>query len=228
MGLFGWLWERVSRSRTEDPIPWKDQSPYGPLRADGGEEQEKDEENMTEGESDVERSSIEITDPGESEPADPKREKPDLDDIPDFEVRADEPVAGGENEAATDDRDVDPTAGRPNTARSPGQARIGEEDTERYLAALELCARLPEDIRLPEEAADLVPAAVEAELENNVQAFAAAEFDNRSPHVETLTFIEVDDEIWVRLRLGVPPGACADLDPDEIRTHALQQVEGVF
>lgn len=196
----------------------------GPVRTDGGEDRD-DDGGDTADDDGVDRSTIEITDAGEAEPADPKWEKPDPEDIPEFEVSANRPLASGRSESRSGD---EPTAGMPNTARSPGQARIKEEGTEGYIVALELCARLPDDIRLPEEAAELVPAAVEAELEDDIQSFAAAEFDNPAPAVDVLTFEEVDDEIWLRLRLGVPSGSFADLDPDTIRSYALQELEGVF
>lgn len=196
-----------------------------PLRTDGGEDRDDDEGDEPDDEASVDRTNIEITDAGDAEPADPKWEKPEPEEIPEFEVRANEPPASG---GRTDSGNNDPTAGMPNTARSPGQARIKEEGTEGYIVALELCARLPDDIRLPEEAADLVPAAVEAELEDDIQSFAAAEFDNPAPAVDILTFDEVEDDIWLRLRLGVPPEAFAELDPDTIRAHALQQLEGLF
>lgn len=194
----------------------------GPVRTDGGEDEDDEGDAPDDG---IDRSTIEITDAGEAEPADPKWEKPDPEDIPEFEVSANRPPASGRSESGSGD---EPTAGMPNTARSPGQARIKEEGTEGYIVALELCARLPDDIRLPEEAAELVPAAVEAELEDDIQSFAAEEFDNPAPSVDVLAFEEVDDEIWLRLRLGVPSGAFTDLDPDTIRSHALQQLEGVF
>ncbi|WP_396611325.1 hypothetical protein ACH9L7_14090 [Haloferax sp. S1W] len=174
----------------------------------------------------LDRSNIEVTPAGDAEPADPKWEKPDPDDIPAFETGADKPLTRPGGTDASGDESVDPTEGMPNTARSPGDARISSEGTEGYVAALELCARLPDDIRLPEEAADLVPAAVEAELEQDVQSFAASEFDNPSPHVEVLDFVERDGEIWLRLRLGVPAAAFTDLDPDAIRTHALETLDG--
>ena len=119
----------------------------------------------------------------------------------------------------------DPTAGMPNTARSPGQSRLKEAGVEGYIVALELSARLPEDLRLPEEAEDLVPVAFEAELEQDIQSFAADQFDNPSPHVETLDFVEVDGDLWLRLRLGIDPESFADLDPEAIQEHALQQVD---
>lgn len=124
--------------------------------------------------------------------------------------------------------DGDPTAGMPNTARSPGQTRLKEGSAEGYVVALELCANLPPDIRLPDEAADLVPVALEAELEQNVEQFAGEQFDNPSPHVDTLDFVEVDSDIWLRLRLGIPPEAFADLDPEEIQKFALQKLEGML
>lgn len=178
---------------------------------------------------------VEVTPAGQAEPADPKWEKLDPDDIPEFEIRADPSrtrPAGGDQSAdrGSGTAGTDPTAGRPNAARAPGagESRISGEGTEGYVAALELCARLPDDVRLPDEAADLVPAAVEAELERDVQAFAAEEFDNPSPHVEVLDFLERDGEVWLRLRLGIPAAAFADLDPEEIRSHALQQLEGLL
>lgn len=124
--------------------------------------------------------------------------------------------------------DGDPTAGMPNTARSPGETRLKEGSADGYVVALELCANLPDDIRLPDEAADLVPVALEAELEQSVQQFAGEQFENPSPHVETLDFVEVDGDIWFRLRLGIPPEAFTDLDPQEIQEFALQKIEGML
>jgi hypothetical protein len=194
------------------------------------------------------RANVEVTEAGEAEPTDPKWEKPDIDNIEDIpEVtgpktrpadsdRADASAGGKSGGQAATNTDIsgrqksdgDSTAGMPNTARSPGQSRLKKGGADGYVVALELCARLPEDMRLPEEAADLVPVALEAELEQNVQQFAGEQFDNPSPHVETLDFIDVEDEIWLRLRLGIPPEAFADLDPSEIQEHALQKLEGMF
>jgi hypothetical protein len=230
-------------------------------RRTGEGEEEPDEASETDGAPQgVDRANVEITDAGEAEPAQPEWEEPDLDELPEFEIRADRPVAGGgsgagagggsaaDSEApvgeaagqapaeggahpggtADPDQPEDPAAGMPNTARAPGASRISTEGTEAYIVAVELCARLPDDVRLPEEAADLVPAAVEAELEQDVQAYAAGEFDNERPTVDTLTFEEVDGEVWLRLRIGVPPESFAELDPDDIRTYALERLEGVF
>lgn len=181
-------------------------------------------------------SNVEVAEPGEVDPADPKWEPPDMDDVPEFEVRADEPVvrdeaesspAGGKT-AGPGGEAEDPTAGRPNTARSPGATRVSTEGAESYVVAMEICARLPESVRLPPEAADLVPAAVEAELEQDIEAFAASEFGAQTPTVDTLDFREVDGDIWMRLRIGVPPDAFADLDPEVLRRHALQELEGVL
>lgn len=189
----------------------------------------------------VDRSNVEITDAGETDPADPKWQKPDPEDIPEFEVRATDPVTTGGtgigDEAATPDAAEssdppddpgDPTAGMPNNARSPGATRISADGTEAYVVAVELCARLPEDVRLPEEAADLVPAAVEAELEQDIKQFAAAEFGTQRPHVDTLSFEDVDGEIWLRLRIGLPADSFEDLDPEAVRSYALEQLEGVL
>lgn len=196
-------------------------------------------------------SNVEITEAGEADPADPKWETPDLDDIPDVDGPKTRPAksseAGGASTGERDDADGsssqdgasspagaggtrsdDPTVGMPNTARSPGRSRLKEEGTDGYVVALELCARLPDDVRLPDEAADLVPVALEAELEQDVQSFAAEAFDNPTPHVETLDFVDVDDELWLRLRLGVDPESFADLDPEEIRDHALQRLDGLL
>lgn len=219
-----------SHSDAGDPVADGVLERPGRLRTDGGEGPDDQEENGTDEEATVDRSNVELTEQGEAEPAEPTWERPAPEDIPDFEIRADRPLAGGGDtgDATPEDRTGDPTAGMPNAARSPGQARIDEGGTEGYIVALELCARLPDDVRLPEDAADLVPAAVEAELEEDIQAFAAAEFDNPTPSVDTLAFVEADDEVWMRLRLGVPSEAFVDLDPDEVRAHALQQLEGLF
>ena len=188
-------------------------------------------------------SNVEVMDAGEAEPADPEWEPPDVDDIPEFEVTAERPsVESGGGDAgapgggmgiagggpATDTGAGDPTAGMPNDARAPGATAVSAEGTEAYVAALELCARLPDDVALPEEAADLVPAAVEAELEQDIQGFAAAEFDNPRPHVDALDFEERAGDVWLRIRIGVPRGDFEDLDPERLRTFALQELEGVL
>ena len=188
-------------------------------------------------------SNVEVMDAGEAEPADPEWEPPDVDDIPEFEVTAERPsvesgvgdagaAGGGVGTAgggpATDAGGGDPTAGMPNDARAPGATAVSAEGTEAYVAALELCARLPDDVALPAEAADLVPAAVEAELEQDIQGFAAAEFDNPRPHVDALDFEERAGDVWLRIRMGVPRGDFEDLDPERLRTFALQELEGVL
>lgn len=183
-------------------------------------------------EADVDRANVDISEPEGAEPAEPQWVEPDLDDLPEFELGADQPVVresqGADASGAGGGGSPDPTPGMPNTARSPDATRISPEATEAYITAFELCARLPDDVRLPEEAAELVPAAVEAELEQDIQSFAAAEFDTQMPHVDVLSFEEVDDEIWLRLRVGVPREGFEDIDTDEIRSYALQQLEGVF
>lgn len=163
-----------------------------------------------------------MTDAGEAEPVEPKWEKPDVDDIPEFET--------GGGPAMGPGAESDPTAGKPNDARAPGATRVDEHATEAYVAAMELCAKLPDDIRLPEEAADLVPVAFEAELEQNIQAFAAAEFENPMPHVEVLEFFEVDDDVWLKFRLGAPVETFEDLSnrTDELREYALQELDSLF
>lgn len=181
----------------------------------------------------LDRSNVEVSEAGAAEPADPKWEKPDPEEIPEFETGAEGPLTKPSGEPtgtaeAGGKTPENPTEGMPNEARSPGDSRIKREGAEGYIAALELCARLPEDIRLPEQAADLVPAAVEAELEQDVQSFAASEFDDHSPTVDVLEFVERDGEIWLRLRLGVPEDGITDLDPDAVRAHALEELEGLL
>lgn len=187
-------------------------------------ETEADEETLPDS-SPVDRSTVEVSEAGESTPKDPKWEKPDVDDIPEFQLRQDEPPR---TKTPSTDESEDPTEGMPNEARSPGASRIKSEGTDGFVAALELAARLPDDVRLPDQAADLVPAAVEAELEQDIQSFAASEFDNPAPHVDELAFVERDGEIWLRLRLGIPHDAFVDLNPEEIRSHALQELEGIL
>lgn len=200
------------------------------LRADGGHADGSDDNEDPGGDSSggLDRANVEVDEAGEGEPVDPKWEKPDIDEIPEFEVRAEQPVTRSGHEEATPKSGADPTAGMPNTARSPSDSRINRDGTSGYVAALELCARLPEDVRLSEQAADLVPAAVEAELEQDIQSFAAAEFDNPSPHVDVLEFVEREGDIWLRIRLGISPDAFEVIDPDEIRNHALQELEGLL
>lgn len=125
---------------------------------------------------------------------DERPEKVGIDAIPEFEV-------GGGGQHVVDD----PTIGRPNDARSPGDGRLDTTQTQAYLAAIELIAQLPPTIRLPPEAAELVPTAFEAEIEQELQKYAIAQFDNPTPHVETIAFDEVDGEVWMRIRMGIPP-----------------------
>lgn len=184
--------------------------------------------------------STRVRDPGTAEPDEETWDPPDIDDIPEFEVRAETPVTADTEQPDSDTVDVsaseggppdgptDPTAGMPNDAQAPGATAVTSQETEAYIAALEICTRLPEEVRLPEEAADLVPAAVEAELEQDIQSFAAAEFDNARPHVDVLSFDEVDEDIWLRIRIGLPAEAFRELEPDALRSYALQRLEGVF
>lgn len=171
----------------------------------------------------VEDSNVTVADAGETEPAEPHWEKPDVDDIPEFETGGG-PAMGG---AGTSE---DPTAGRPNEARTPSSSRLDEHATDAFVASIELCARLPEDVRLPAEAADLVPVAFEAELERNIQAFASAEFDNPTPHVESLEFFEADGDVWLKFRLGAPTETFQDLPnrTGELREYALQELDSLF
>lgn len=233
--------------RPTGPGPRSDRRrPEPQLLTDGGTPDngaESDESDTDEGAVDEEttdaaaRSNVDVMDAGEAEPADPKWREPDIDDIPEFEVRAEEPVVGSEttdageapDEAAgTDTSRESPTADMPNEARAPGATTVSSEGTEAYVAALELCARLPGDVALPEEAADLVPAAVEAELEQDIQSFAAAEFDNPRPHVDALSFEKRDGEVWLRIRIGLPAEGFDEFDPEQLRSFALQELEGVL
>ncbi|WP_338738974.1 hypothetical protein [Haloplanus salilacus] len=165
-----------------------------------------------------EKTNVDVSDSGASEPKDPKWEKPSVDDIPEFET-------GGRPPSHEMQPDV--TAGKPNDARTPASTRLGGADTEAYISALELCARLPDELRLPDEAADIVPTAFEAELEQEIQAFAATEFDNPTPHVETLSFIEADGDIWLKLRLGAPVETFDQLADRtvELREYALEELD---
>jgi hypothetical protein len=254
-----WVWTGRHDTQPTDGDPESSEQ----LLTDGGHEQEEDEtesagdsKNKTDAEEDEVssdgRSNVEVTEAGEAEPADPKWEKPDIEnveDIPKVEgpktrpadsdqtdgSTGEESIGMASEQAAADadisggqEQDSNSTAGMPNTARSPSQSRLKKGGADGYVVALELCARLPEDMRLPEEAADLVPVALEAELEGNVQEFASDQFDNPSPHVETLDFVDVNDELWLQLRLGIPPEAFTDLNPEEIQEHALQKLDSML
>lgn len=172
----------------------------------------------------VDDSTVTVTDAGVTEPAEPKWEKPDLDDVPEFET------GGGPAMGTAGGTETDPTAGKPNDARTPSTSRLDDRSTEAYLAAMELCAKLPEDVKLPDEAADLVPVAFEAELERDIQAFASAEFDDPTPHVEALEFFEADGDVWLKFRIGVPAETFVDLSnrTGELREYALQELDSLF
>ena len=51
----------------------------------------------------------------------------------------------------------------------------------------------------------MVPTAFEAEIEQELQKYAIAQFGNPTPHVETIAFDAVDGEVWMRIRMGIPP-----------------------
>lgn len=238
----------------EDESDGADTEGTGNETASGAGRADDPDTERTAGAGDVDESNVEITD--EAEPAEPRWEEPDLEEIPEFELGAEGPLtkppdagsgvgssSGSGSESGTgvgsggpqrsEDPPgggdaADPGAGMPNTPRSPEATRISSEGTEAYVVALEICARLPDDVRLPEEAAEIVPTAVEAELEQDIQQFAAAEFGVETPHVDTFSFDEVDDDIWLRLRIGVPPSGFDRLDPEAIRSHALTELEGIL
>jgi hypothetical protein len=184
---------------------------------DEGTEEDDDATSDAESVEDEEDTNVRVSDSGTVDPKDPTWEKPSIDDIPEFETGGREP---------THEVQPDVTAGKPNDARTPDSTRLGGADTEAYISALELCARLPDELRLPDEAADLVPTAFEAELEQEIQAFAATEFDNPTPHVETLSFIEADGDIWLKLRLGAPVETFDQLADRtvELREYALEEL----
>lgn len=200
------------------------------LCTDGGEDEEADEEE------EVDRANVEVMDAGEAEPAEPRWKREDFDDldpedIPEVSGPKTRATEGAEGTPAAEREppDESPTSGRPNTARAPGASRV--QETDAYVVALEMCARLPEEVRLPEQAADTIPAAFEAELEQDIQTFAAQEFDNEAPYVDTLSFDETDEgDIWVRIRIGAPPEAFADLteELDAIEAYALQRLDSLF
>ena len=60
-----------------------------------------------------------------------------------------------------------------------------------------------------------------------MQAFAVSEFDNPTPHVEVLQFTDVDGEIWLKIRMGVPTETFDSLEANmvELREYALQELD---
>ena len=229
--------DEATEDVAEDEATGVGDGDQGPADTTAGPPDDEDEMEAPDGTADpgadVDGSNVEVTD--EAEPAEPRWEEPDLEDLPEFELGAEGPLtkgvgtgSGSPGSGPGDGGSVDPGAGMPNTARSPEATRISSEGTEAYVVAFEVCARLPDDVRLPEEAADLVPAAVEAELEEDVQQFAAAEFGTGTPHVDTLDFQDVDGEVWMRLRVGLPAADFEALDPEAVRAYALERLEGVL
>lgn len=205
-----------------------DDAPSDDAPSDDAPSDDVDETSADDGSDDsLDRSTVDVTDAGAAEPKAPKWEMPDVDDVPEFEPEPPRPPASGDQHQSQRE---DPTMGMPNEARSPDQRQLASSDTDAYVVALELCSRLPDDVRLPESAPDLVPASVEAELEQEVQSFAAAEFDNPSPSVPVLEFVEADGDVWLKLRLGVPAASFDDLTNrvDDIERHALQRLETMF
>ncbi|MCQ4334730.1 hypothetical protein KM295_14835 [Natronomonas sp. F2-12] len=186
-----------------------------------GDEDSSKESSSGEGPEEVDTADVEVTKDGAVDPKEPQWQKPSIDDIPEFETGGNDPTSAG---------DSDPTAGKPNEARTPSTTRFEDAESEAYLAAIELCARLPDDLRLPEEAADLVPAAFEAELEQEIQAFAIAEFDNPTPHVEVLEFTDIDGDIWLKIRMGVPIETFDSLEENmiELREYALEELDALL
>jgi|GEM_PF-4967072 len=188
---------------------------------DADAEADDTEKSAADGPEDGGRTNVTVSDSGTADPKDPTWEKPSIEDIPEFSTGGRSPSHGAE---------PDVTAGKPNDARTPEATRLDGTETEAYISALELCARLPDELRLPDEAADLVPAAFEAELEQEIQSFAATEFDNPTPHVETLAFVEADDDIWLKLRLGAPVETFDQLAGRtvELREYALEELDSLL
>lgn len=182
---------------------------------DGDSDHEQSPEEDSEG---INTADVEVTNDGAVGPKEPQWQKPSIDDIPEFETGGREP---------TPTEGSDPTTGKPNEARTPSATRLEGAESEAYLVAVELCARIPDELRLPEEAADLVPAAFEAELEQEIQAFAVSEFGNSTPHVEVIEFTEVNGEIWLKIRMGVPTDAFETLEGNmvELREYALEELD---
>lgn len=171
-------------------------------------------------------------DSGLGDPRDPEWEKPSLEEV---EQQLDE-VEEVLEEAEEDRRKqadlvqiedaTDPD--RPNVAKGPETVDAVED--EAYIVAIEMCMRLPDDIRLPEEAAETVPVVVEASLRRRVEAFVGEEFGTDDPRVDRLEFEETGDGIWVKLRVGVDPEAFDDLaaNLDRVRRVALQSLQARF
>lgn len=133
-------------------------------------------------------------------------------------------LGGGDFEDATE-------AGRPNVARGPEAPGPQGEPVEAYVGAIELFARLPEDVRLPDEAEDVVPVVVEASLRRRITEYVALEFDADEPQVSRIGFEEVEGEgVWMKMRLGAEADALEDLagNLDGLRRAALEQLEALM
>lgn len=120
--------------------------------------------------------------------------------------------------------------GRPNVARGPSTIADEGWETDALIVAVEMVAQLPEDVRLPEEASDLVPVVVEASLREKIENYVAIEFQANDPQISTLEFQETDEGLWMKLRLGVPHEHFEDLSGhvDELRAAALDSIETIF
>lgn len=119
---------------------------------------------------------------------------------------------------------------RPNVARGPSTIEDEGWETDALIVALEMVARLPDDVRLPDSAAELVPVVVEASLREKIENYVAMEFQANDPQIAVLDFEETEEGIWMKLRLGIPHEHFEEIagHADEIRAAALDRIETIF
>lgn len=132
-------------------------------------------------------------------------------------------AAGGGPGDATD-------PGMPNVARGPDTLEPDGWGSNAYLVAIEMVARLPDDVLLPEAAADTVPVVVEASIRQRVEKYVGMEFQDAKPQVSVLGFEETEEGVWMKLRVGIPPERFDAIGGhlDEIRAGALDTIETIF
>lgn len=120
--------------------------------------------------------------------------------------------------------------GMPNTARAPGTLEPEGWGSDAYLVAIEMVARLPDEVLLPEAAADTVPVVVEASIRQRVEKYVGMEFQEANPTVSVLGFEETEEGVWMKLRVGISPERFDQLSGhlDEIRAGALDRIETIF
>lgn len=149
----------------------------------------------------------------------------ELDEIEEIQAdQAGQAVPGGPAEPDATE------AGRPNTARGPSTIEEEGWQTDALIVALEMVAQLPDDVRLPDEAADLVPVVVEASLREKIENYVAMEFQANDPQIAVLDFEETEEGIFMKLRLGVPHEHFDELagHVEELRAAALDRIETIF